>query len=128
LTCVRKVGFVAYLTHFAVARLGAQLFRLRVVVLAFKLVLVPLFFVIEIFSHLARLLSLALRLFGNMAGGHILLAVMFLLTAGMIGWAFSGSLGAIGLGLPGSPPPLPLPTRFPLPPNPLLPFPHPLSF
>src|SRR5215472_2562632 len=48
-------------------------------------------------SHLARPLSLALRLFGNMAGGHILLAVMFLLTAGMIGWAFSGSLGAIGL-------------------------------
>jgi F0F1-type ATP synthase membrane subunit a len=37
-----------------------------------------------------------------MAGGHILLAVMFLLTLGMIGWMLSGSLGAILLGLPGA--------------------------
>ena len=99
---VRKVGLVAYLKHFAGPLLGAELFPNKVVDLAFKMILVPLFFVIEIFSHLARPLSLALRLFGNMAGGHILLAVMFLLTIGMIGWTFSGSLGAIGLGLPGS--------------------------
>jgi F-type H+-transporting ATPase subunit a len=99
---VRKVGLVTYLKHFAGPLLDAELFPNRVVDFAFKLVLVPLFFVIEIFSHLARPLSLALRLFGNMAGGHILLAVMFLLTMGMIGWTFSGSLGAIGLGVPGS--------------------------
>jgi F-type H+-transporting ATPase subunit a len=98
----RKVGFVPYLKHFAGPLLGAELFPNRVVDVAFKMILVPLFFVIEIFSHLARPLSLALRLFGNMAGGHILLAVMFLLTLGMIGWTFSGSLGAIGLGVPGS--------------------------
>jgi F-type H+-transporting ATPase subunit a len=98
----RKVGILPYLKHFAGPLLGAELFPNRVVDVGFKLVLVPLFFVIEIFSHLARPLSLALRLFGNMAGGHILLAVMFLLTLGMIGWTFSGSLGAIGLGLPGS--------------------------
>jgi len=98
----RKVGVVAYLKHFAGPLLGAELFPNRAVDFAFKVVLVPLFFVIEIFSHLARPLSLALRLFGNMAGGHILLAVMFLLTMGMIGWTFSGSLGAIGLGVPGS--------------------------
>jgi len=98
----RKVGVLAYLKHFAGPLLDAELFPNRAVDLAFKLVLVPLYFVIEVVSHLARPLSLALRLFGNMAGGHILLAVMFLLTAGMIGWAFSGSLGAIGLGLPGS--------------------------
>jgi F-type H+-transporting ATPase subunit a len=98
----RKVGVVAYLKHFAGPLLGAELFPNRAVDVAFKMVLVPLFFVIEIFSHLARPLSLALRLFGNMAGGHILLAVMFLLTTGMIGWTFSGSLGAVGLGLPGS--------------------------
>ena len=97
----RKVGLVPYLKHFAGPILGAELFPNRVVDVAFKLILVPLFFVIEIFSHLARPLSLALRLFGNMAGGHILLAVMFLLTMGMVGWAFSGSLGAIVLGLPG---------------------------
>ncbi|HXJ78487.1 MAG TPA: F0F1 ATP synthase subunit A [Candidatus Methylomirabilis sp.] len=98
----RKVGVIQYLKHFAGPLLGAELFPNRAVDLAFKVVLVPLFFVIEIFSHLARPLSLALRLFGNMAGGHILLAVMFLLTMGMIGWTFSGSLGAIGLGVPGS--------------------------
>jgi F-type H+-transporting ATPase subunit a len=98
----RKVGVLTYLKHFAGPLLDAELFPNRVVDGAFKLVLVPLFFVIEIFSHLARPLSLALRLFGNMAGGHILLAVMFLLTMGMIGWIFSGSLGAIGLGVPGS--------------------------
>jgi F-type H+-transporting ATPase subunit a len=98
----RKVGLVRYLKHFAGPLLGSELFPNRVVDVGFKLILVPLFFVIEIFSHLARPLSLALRLFGNMAGGHILLAVMFLLTAGMIGWTFSGSIGAVGLGLPGS--------------------------
>lgn len=98
----RKVGIVAYLKHFAGPLLGAELFPNRLVDIAFKVVLVPLFFVIELFSHLARPLSLALRLFGNMAGGHILLAVMFLLTIGMIGWTVSGSLGAIGLGIPGS--------------------------
>ena len=98
----RKVGIVAYLKHFAGPLLGSELFPNKVVDVAFKCVLVPLFFVIEIFSHLARPLSLALRLFGNMAGGHILLAVMFLLTLGMVGWSFSGSLGALSLGIPGS--------------------------
>ena len=82
---VPKVGIGPYIKHFAGPLLGAELFPNKAVDLAFKAVLIPLFFVIEIFSHLARPLSLALRLFGNMAGGHILLAVMFLLTIGMIG-------------------------------------------
>jgi hypothetical protein len=43
------------------------------------LALKPLMFVIEIISHLARPLSLTLRLFGNMFGGHILLAIIFFL-------------------------------------------------
>lgn len=64
--------------------------------------LAPLMFVVEIFSHLARPLSLALRLFGNMTGGHILLAVIFSLTLGMAGWAASGSLPALLVGVPGS--------------------------
>lgn len=98
----RKVGALPYLKHFAGPLLGSELFPNKAVDFLFKLVLVPLFFVIEIVSHLARPLSLALRLFGNMAGGHILLAVMFLLTLGMAGWVFSGSLGALSLGVPGS--------------------------
>ncbi len=41
--------------------------------------LVPLMFVIEIVSHLVRPLSLTVRLFGNIEGGHIVVAVLFLL-------------------------------------------------
>jgi F-type H+-transporting ATPase subunit a len=61
-------------------------------------------FVIEVISHLARPLSLTLRLFGNMVGGHILLAVIFLLMGldGLLGWALSGSLPGIVIGGIGS--------------------------
>src|SRR4029453_15157432 len=64
----------------------------------------PLMFVIEVISHLARPLSLTLRLFGNMVGGHILLAVIFLLMGldGLLGWALSGSLPGIVIGGIGS--------------------------
>src|SRR5262249_56645555 len=85
----RKQELIPYLKHFA-----------GPVPLALK----PLMFVIEIISHLARPLSLTLRLFGNMVGGHILLAVIFLLMGldGLIGWALSGSVpGAIIGGLRG---------------------------
>ena len=80
----RKQGVVAYLKHFA----GPVPLPLK-----------PLMFVIELISHLARPLSLTLRLFGNMVGGHILLGVIFLLMGldGLIGWALSGSVvGGIG--------------------------------
>src|SRR2546426_6810084 len=79
----RKQGVVAYLKHFA----GPVPLPLK-----------PLMFVIEIISHLARPLSLTLRLFGNMVGGHILLAIIFFLMGlqGLIGWALSGgALGAV---------------------------------
>src|SRR5205814_349146 len=60
--------------------------------------LAPLMMPIEIISHLARPLSLTLRLFGNMVGGHILLAVIFFLMGlnGLIGWALSGSAAGAG--------------------------------
>ncbi len=62
--------------------------------------LAPLMVPIEIISHLARPLSLSLRLFGNMTGGHILLAIIFFLMGldGLIGWALSGSLGGAVVG------------------------------
>jgi F-type H+-transporting ATPase subunit a len=62
--------------------------------------LAPLMVPIEIISHLARPLSLSLRLFGNMTGGHILLAIIFFLMGldGLIGWALSGSLGGALVG------------------------------
>ena len=62
--------------------------------------LAPLMIPIELISHLARPLSLTLRLFGNMTGGHILLAIIFFLMGlqGLIGWALSGSLGGAIVG------------------------------
>ena len=86
---IRKQGALTYLQHFT-----------GPVPLALK----PLMFVIEIISHLARPLSLTLRLFGNMFGGHILLAIIFFLMGldGLIGWALSGNpLGAVVGGLGG---------------------------
>jgi F-type H+-transporting ATPase subunit a len=86
---VRKQGALTYLKHFA-----------GPVPLALK----PLMFDIEIISHQARPQSLTLRLFGNMVGGHILLAIIFFLMGlqGLIGWALSGgALGAIIGGIGG---------------------------
>ncbi|MFZ5572115.1 MAG: F0F1 ATP synthase subunit A [Thermodesulfobacteriota bacterium] len=37
----------------------------------------PLIFIIEVIGHLARILSLSFRLFGNMAGHEIVLAILF---------------------------------------------------
>ena len=67
--------------------------------------LAPLMVPIELISHLARPLSLTLRLFGNMVGGHILLSIIFFLMGlnGLIGWALSGSAaGAVVGGLGGA--------------------------
>jgi len=41
--------------------------------------LTPLMLPIEIVSHLSRPLSLSVRLFGNIEGGHIVVAVLFIL-------------------------------------------------
>lgn len=85
---IRKQGLGRYLRHF-----GGPVPWLA-----------PLMFPIELISHLARPLSLSLRLFGNMTGGHILLGVIFFLVGfdGLLGWALSGSLGGIVLGGLGS--------------------------
>lgn len=39
----------------------------------------PLIFLIEVIGHLARILSLTFRLFGNMAGHELVLAILFML-------------------------------------------------
>src|SRR3989440_5459700 len=95
----RKQGVLAYLKHFA----GPVPLPLK-----------PLMFVIEVISHLARPLSLTLRLFGNMVGGHILLAVIFLLMGldGLLGWALSGSVVGALVGGIGGPGPILLPVGF----------------
>jgi F-type H+-transporting ATPase subunit a len=41
--------------------------------------LAPLIFVLEVIGHLARIMSLSIRLFGNMAGKELVLAILFML-------------------------------------------------
>jgi F-type H+-transporting ATPase subunit a len=77
---IRKVGLGQYLRHFT-GPMPA---------------LAPLMVPIEVISHFARPLSLTLRLFGNMLGGHILLSIVFFMTAGLSSWALSGAAGWIG--------------------------------
>jgi F-type H+-transporting ATPase subunit a len=88
---IRAQGPIAYVMHFAFPP-------------GVPKALAPLMLPIELISHLSRVLSLTLRLFGNMVGGHILLAIIFFLMGldGLIGWALSGSAaGAVVGGLGG---------------------------
>jgi F-type H+-transporting ATPase subunit a len=87
---IRAQGVRAYLNHFT----GPMPWSVGMIPV--KLLMIP----IEVISHLARPLSLSLRLFGNMTGGHILLAILFFLMGldGLIGWALSGSLGGVVIG------------------------------
>jgi F-type H+-transporting ATPase subunit a len=84
---IRKQGLIPYLKHFAGPVPGP---------------IKPLMFVIEVISHLARPLSLSLRLFGNMFAGHILLAIFVFMMGldGMLGWALSASPGGLLIGAP----------------------------
>jgi F-type H+-transporting ATPase subunit a len=61
---VKEQGIGAYLKHFAIPP-GSPVF------------LAPLMFVIEIISHLSRVLSLSLRLFGNIFGEELVIIILF---------------------------------------------------
>lgn len=54
----------------------------------------PLIFLIEIIGHLARVLSLSMRLFGNMMGHETVLAILF-----MLGGAFLAPLPIMAMGV-----------------------------
>src|SRR5262245_17203721 len=77
---IRKNGLGPYLRHFTRPMPA----------------LAPLMVPIELITHPPRPLSLTLRLFGNMLGGHILLSIVFFMTAGLVSWALSGVAGALG--------------------------------
>ena len=57
--------------------------------------LAPLMFPIELISHLARVLSLALRLFGNIFGEHTATGIFFAMFPFLIPWPMMG-LGIFG--------------------------------
>jgi F-type H+-transporting ATPase subunit a len=61
---VKEQGIGAYLKHFALPP-GSPVF------------LAPLMFIIEIISHLSRVLSLSLRLFGNVFGEELVIIILF---------------------------------------------------
>lgn len=60
---IRSNGVLNYIKHFAVMP-------------GVPLVMAPLIFVIEIISHLSRVLSLTLRLFGNIFGEHLVVLII----------------------------------------------------
>jgi F-type H+-transporting ATPase subunit a len=84
---IRKHGLWPYLKHFAGPPVGNRIGNV---------VMGSLMVPIESISHLARPLSLTIRLFGNMLGGHILLSAFFFMTVGLATWALSGAAGALG--------------------------------
>jgi len=61
---IRTQGIFAYVKHFA-APPGAPIF------------IAPIMFPIEIISHFSRVLSLSLRLFGNIFGEEMVIAILF---------------------------------------------------
>jgi F-type H+-transporting ATPase subunit a len=61
---IKEQGILAYLKHFAVPP-GSPVW------------MAPLMFVIEIISHLSRVLSLSLRLFGNIFGEELVILILF---------------------------------------------------
>jgi F-type H+-transporting ATPase subunit a len=63
---IREQGVLRYLRHFAGPSLPALMLPLNV-----------LFFFIEILSHCSRVLSLAIRLFGNIFGEDVVLIILF---------------------------------------------------
>lgn len=65
---VKEQGVMRYLRHFAGPHLPTWLLPLNV-----------LFFFIEILSHCARVMSLAIRLFGNIFGEDVVLIILFTL-------------------------------------------------
>lgn len=62
--------------------------------------LAPLMFPIEVISHFARPLSLSVRLFANMFGGHMLMAALFFVALSLFQWSWSGSGLFFWLALP----------------------------
>jgi F-type H+-transporting ATPase subunit a len=60
---IRANGIVNYIKHFAVMP-------------GVPIALAPMIFVIEVISHLSRVLSLTLRLFGNIFGEHLVVLIL----------------------------------------------------
>ncbi len=78
---IKKNGFVSYFAHFA----GPMK------------ILAPLMFPIEIISHLSRIVSLSFRLFGNIKGDDLFLAVLLMLAPWIVPLPAFGTLLFFGI-------------------------------
>jgi F-type H+-transporting ATPase subunit a len=76
---IKDNGLLKYLKHF----MGPVIF------------LAPLMVIIETISHLARILSLAVRLFGNISGEHRATGIFFWIFPFVVPWPMMG-LGIFG--------------------------------
>ena len=65
---VREQGALNYLKHFAHVPDGTPF--------VMKIFMVPLIFIIEIIGHVARVMSLSLRLFGNVFGEELVIIIL----------------------------------------------------
>ena len=65
---IREQGPINYLKHFAHVPDGTPV--------VMKIFMVPLIFVIEIIGHVARVMSLSLRLFGNVFGEELVIVIL----------------------------------------------------
>lgn len=59
--------------------------------------ILPFLVIIEVISFLVRPVTLALRLFGNMLGGHVVLKIFASFVVALGGMAAAGGLGLLGL-------------------------------
>lgn len=78
---IREIGIKAYLKH-----LWGPVFAIG-----------PILFVIELFSHCIRPVTLSLRLFGNMTGDHLALSIFSGLTEGTIAFFVPVAFYSLGL-------------------------------
>src|SRR5215212_6948287 len=76
---IRKQGLIGYLKHF----MGPVVW------------LAPIFFVIEMIGNFARILSLGMRLFGNIFGEHSATGVFMGMLPFLVPWPMMG-LGIFG--------------------------------
>jgi len=77
---IKANGIIAYIKHFG-GPAGVPVF------------MIPMMFVIEIISHLSRVLSLSLRLFGNIFGEELVILIL----AMIIPWLIPLPMMALGL-------------------------------
>jgi F-type H+-transporting ATPase subunit a len=91
---IKKHGVVAYLKHFVGPILGLP----RGLLILLGPFLIPMMYIIELISHTARILSLSIRLFGNIMG-HDIIVIILATLGGMSLFIFWAPLPMLFMGI-----------------------------